>query len=157
MRAMAATADERARKRLGELVTQRRLHLRLSVVAAAERGGTTNKTWAKAESGQPVRDVTYANIERVLSWRPGSCVVILDGGDPVLIEQEDRTPAPQRVYADETAEDWLPAVAQDLRDAVREATMTTAPGLTGAEVQELERRVEDGLRRRLAERHKRAS
>ncbi|MFI1580083.1 hypothetical protein [Embleya sp. NPDC020630] len=158
---MAATADETARARLGELMTQRRLDLRLSANEAARLSSVGIKTWNRAAAGRPVRDVSYVGIDAGLRWEPGSCRTVLAGGEPKPLPDDAPSPPageePELVYADDSAEDWLPVIGDDLRESVREATMTTAPGLTGAEVQEIERRVEEGLRRRLAERHRHVS
>lgn len=73
------------RKRLAELVKERRRHLGLSVRAAADSGGMARGTWTAVEDGsRKTADSNYAGIERALQWAPGSVAAILAGGDPTV-------------------------------------------------------------------------
>lgn len=155
---MDATAD--ALRRLGELVTARRTKLRLSVRAAGRLAGSTNTTWQRVEDGKSVRDLTYAAVEYVLRWDAGSCKAVLAGGEPTVIDDNPPQEAPrQDAEADEQPEliangdgyeEWKPAVATDLRDAVRDAVMVVLPDTPGRDIQAMEEAVEEHLRRRIA-------
>ncbi len=43
-------------------------------------------TWGRVEKALPVRALSYAGVERVLGWAPGSVAAILAGGEPAPIE-----------------------------------------------------------------------
>lgn len=157
---MAALSEVDARKRLGELIAERRAHLRLSVNKAARRASISNKTWASIEAGGGARDVTYVGVEEALLWKSGSCSDALAGGVPTVVDAvaaPREAEAPELIYAGPDGEDWRPVISRDLRDAVRDATMSTVPGMTGEKIQELEEKIEEALFRRLAERHRDAS
>lgn len=147
-------ASPNALARLGSLVASRRAELRLPMKPAARLAGISNTTWKKVEVGEPVRDVTYAGVETALQWRHGSCNDVLAGGDPTPLPPASEEPAaePRLIDREEGLELWAPGVAEDLRDAVRGAVMVTLPGVTGAQVQEIERVLEEELRRRIARR-----
>ena len=157
MSPMTDTAD--ARERLGTLVARRRAELRLMVKPAARAAGINNATWKKVEDGLPVRDVTYAAVESALRWELGSCQAVLKGGDPRPVDDTPpEEPAPELVEHTADFDIWEPAVRNDdLRDAVRGAALATLPGVTGAQVQEFERRLEEELARRLARRTHKAN
>ena len=145
---MRATPE--ALQRLGTLVASRRAELRLERRPAARLANISNTTWQKVENGESVRDVTYAAIESVLRWEHGSCATVLAGGEPKIAEADadERTP----LYESDTYAVYEHVVADDLRDAVRGATIATLPGVTGSQIRAMERRVEEELRRRLLRR-----
>jgi len=70
-------------RRLADYVVAGRVALgmrdRRSLAAAT---GVTERTLGKLENGQRVSASTLAAIELVLGWAPGSCRVILAGGEP---------------------------------------------------------------------------
>lgn len=72
---------------LAARVKQRRLDLGLGRDTAAQSVGMSKDTWHKVERGEPVRESTYLRIEQALRWARGSCVTILDGGEPVEVEE----------------------------------------------------------------------
>jgi len=77
--------DTQGRKRLGELVKQRRLAIPLSVRAAADLAKIARGTWDSLEDGsRRTLNTAYAGIERALQWAPGSVEAILRGGEPTL-------------------------------------------------------------------------
>lgn len=151
---MRATPE--ALKRLGELVASRRVELRLERRPAARAAGISNTTWMQVEDGNGARDVTYAAIESVLRWEPGSCKAVLDGGKPKIIPEAAPAGAdgPERdpLVAEGKFVVWEHVPADDLRDAVRGATIATLPGVTATEIQEIERRLEEELRKRVLRR-----
>lgn len=154
---MRATPD--ALQHLGVLVTDRRTELGLQVKPAARLAGIAYDTWKKVEDDQPVRDTTYAAIERVLRWKNGSCRNVLNGGEPIPLPDDDSTPEaatePRLVENGDDFDVWAPVVASDLRDSVRGAMMAVMPGTTGAEIQAIEEVIEQELRRRAQQRRTR--
>lgn len=145
---MAATAEAYAR--LGTYMARRRTFLRLNQNQAALAAGLSSKTWRSAERGNAVRDTTYPGIEDALGWEYGSCLAVLNGGEPKEAAPETRQSEREPLASGEDFEAWEHIVATDLRDAVRDAVLITLPGATAAEINELEQRVEERLRRRLA-------
>jgi hypothetical protein len=81
--------------RLATLVKQRRLGLRLARKAAADAAGVSKDTWRRVEEGEPVREMSYAKIEPILKWTPGSCLAILAGGEPELLNEPSAGPEVQ--------------------------------------------------------------
>lgn len=65
---------------LGQRVRARRIAANLSIDAAAKKGDVSPVTWSRVELGRPVRELTFASVERVLSWPPGACRAYLDTG-----------------------------------------------------------------------------
>ena len=86
--------DEPARERLAVAMTAaRRVHLGgISQRDAAARAGLSERTWRNLEAGvaTDARGGTYAAVEVVLGWEPGTAERILSG-DPA--EVRDREPA----------------------------------------------------------------
>ncbi|MFE4333997.1 hypothetical protein ACFRQM_32650 [Streptomyces sp. NPDC056831] len=72
--------------RLASRVKVRRLELYPSRLTAAGAVGISKDTWRRVEEGLDARELTYAKIDRALGWAPGSCVVVADGGEPVLVD-----------------------------------------------------------------------
>ncbi len=79
---------------LAERVRQARLTAALSVDAAAVAAGMSPVTWARVEKAQPVRALSYAGVEKVLGWAPGSVAAILAGGEPASLTEPTASPAP---------------------------------------------------------------
>lgn len=71
--------------RLAKHVKAHRLELYTSRDAAAAAAGMTKDTWQRVEEGRPVRESSYAKVDRALGWATGSCVSIAEGGEPVLM------------------------------------------------------------------------
>lgn len=75
-------------QRLGARVKAHRLQLYASRDAAAAAADNMSKdTWQRVEEGRPVRESTYAKVEKALGWAPGSCALIGEGGEPVLASE----------------------------------------------------------------------
>jgi hypothetical protein len=151
-------ATPEALQRLGALVAGRRAELRLERRPAARLAGISNTTWKRVEEAHSVRDVSYAAMEPVLRWAYGSCLKILAGGEPTPIADDDSAPPsdpePTRelIAEGDGYQVFRHVPADDLRDAVRSAAIAVIPGTTGAEIQEMERIVEEELRKRLERR-----
>ena len=77
--------------RLGARVKAHRVQTYSGRKQAADAGGITKDTWQRIEDGRPARDGSYLGVERALGWAVGSCVVIAEGGEPVLVEATNGT------------------------------------------------------------------
>jgi hypothetical protein len=130
---------------LAALVTARRTAIGISLDEAARRAvapdGTvmSNTTWKRVETALPVRDTTYARVDQVLGWLPGSCMDILNGSTA----QPTTSAAADGARHTEVGE-----LEESLRAAIQSATITTAPELTGGQIRELHERVIEDLRKR---------
>lgn len=122
--------------RLAEHVTARRTSLGLGVEPAAKQAGLSKDTWKRVEHGKPVRDTTYAAIDRALRWAPGGCMAILSGHSPTSI---DPIPAPP---VDAAPSEALEAgITQALQNA-----MIATTELTAQEMRDLHDRLLNDLR-----------
>lgn len=131
---------------LAALVTARRTAIGISLDEAARRAvgpdgkPMSNTTWTRVEKELPVRDTTYARVDQVLGWVPGSCLEILNGA----------TAAPATIpgAADGARITELPGLEEALSAAIQSATIATAPDLKGSQIRELNDRVLADLRKR---------
>jgi hypothetical protein len=91
--------------RLGEQVKAHRLELYPSRLAAAQAAGMSKDTWQNVEEGGEAQDMTYRKIEKALSWAAGSCLIVADGGSPVLVADAaaDSAPAQQKMFNEREA------------------------------------------------------
>lgn len=108
--------------RLAKHVKAHRLELYSSRLAAAQAAGISKDTWHRVEEGLDVRESTYAKIDRALGWVTGSCILIAEGGTPVL---GDTPPAD----ADGAPAATLPS-AETVRKAAFEAARAKMPAST---------------------------
>lgn len=72
--------------RLARVAKRRRLQLGLARNKAAVAIGISKDTWARLEAGEPIREMNYAKIDIPLGWAVGSCVAVLEGGEPTEVE-----------------------------------------------------------------------
>lgn len=80
--------------RLAKRVKRHRMELYPSRLAAANAAGISKDTWKRVEEGKSVLDMKYAQIDRALGWATDSCILIAEGGEPVLVDDSDTsTPA----------------------------------------------------------------
>jgi transcriptional regulator with XRE-family HTH domain len=126
-------------QRLAESVTLRRNELGISRDEAARRARMSNNTWRRVEAGASTMDTTYARVDKVLDWPTGTCGRILD--DPDFVPFPTATVGGARISQPPLPED-------ELRRAIQNATIATAPGLTGAQITELQERAIEELRSR---------
>lgn len=70
--------------RLARQVKAHRLETYPSRLAAANAAGISKDTWRRVEEAEEVRDATYIKVDRALGWATGSCILIAEGGGPVL-------------------------------------------------------------------------
>jgi hypothetical protein len=110
--------------RLAKSVKAHRLELYPSRLAAAQAAGISKDTWHKVEEGQDVRDSTYTKVDKALGWVTGSCMLIAEGGSPVLAgDMEHPAEAAPRPSED------------DVRRAAFDAATTTLPNAPIGDVQ----------------------
>ncbi|KUL59627.1 helix-turn-helix domain-containing protein [Streptomyces albidoflavus] len=127
--------------RLARYVKDRRLELGLARKLAAAHAGMSKDTWRRVEEGEPVREMSYAKMDPVLGWAPGSTASVLAGEEPVATR-------PAETPGAEISE--VPPADRDsrARDAIRLAAISTAGGLTAEEIRELSDRAVQELRER---------
>lgn len=106
----------------------------------AQAAGTSKGTWQRVEKGLPIRPTNYVKIDGLLQWAPGSCVAILDGGEPIPSRPMDSNP-------DVVVSDIPPELIDaEARDVIRLVAVATTNGLTSDEIRELSDRVVRELR-----------
>ena len=129
-----------ARKRLADLMEQRRVNLKLTWREVAETGEVSYEAVRAARHGPgDIRALTRAGIEDGLHWERGSIARILEGSEPVPAAREvvvdlPTATAPSPRHRKETDADpelapHLQGVLEDLSRAMRKY----GPGFTGAQ------------------------
>lgn len=135
--------EDRDYAKLAKLARRRRAELGLALNDAnAKAGGLSNRTWQRVEKGLDIRETNYVKIDRLLEWAPGSCLSVLEGGEPVPTEQIAEAPGVQKSP--------LPPEVLDAeaREAVQLALIATAKGTSAEEIREMSERVVRELRER---------
>jgi hypothetical protein len=136
---------EREYDRLARLAKRRRADLGLALNDKnAKAGGLSNRTWQRVEKGLEIRDTNYVKVDGLLQWAPGSCLRVLEGGEPTPVEEMgdvaaagvQKSPLPQEV------------IDEEARDVVQLALIATAKGTTAEEIREISERVVRDLRER---------
>jgi hypothetical protein len=137
------SASTRDYERLAAVARRRRADLGLALNDKnAAAGGLSNRTWQRVEKGLEIRETNYVKIDGLLHWAPGSCLRVLEGGEPVPVEdiveasQVQKSPMPQEV------------IDSQARDVVQLALIATAKGTTVEEIREMSERVVRDLRER---------
>lgn len=136
-------AEGRDYERLATLARRRRAELGLALNDKnAAAGGLSNRTWQRVEKGLPIRETNYVKVDRLLKWAPDSCLKILDGGDPVPVDDIDGAPGVQKSP--------IPQDVIDKRalDTVQLALVATAKGTPAEEIRDMSERVVRDLRER---------
>ncbi|MER7517849.1 hypothetical protein [Streptomyces sp. NPDC126499] len=119
---------------LAQAVKNRRIELHLGYKTAAKAAGIAPDTWKRIETGQPVRELTYAKADPVLQWAPGSCVAVLEGRSPVPVTPSETAPG--------VSISPVPPEALDAaKDVVQLAAIATTSGLTADEIRALSEKV----------------
>ncbi|MFE1903854.1 helix-turn-helix domain-containing protein [Streptomyces gardneri] len=133
------TPSHADRLRLAKLVIHRRRELGWHKVDAAKAAGLTHTTYMRAETGQPVRDVTYAAIEKAFAWAPGACHAVLDGLEeaPLAGDISGGARFAPAINIDETA-----------RKAVQDVVIAVTPEMPAGKMAELEKGIVEMLRQR---------
>lgn len=143
---MTPPSDQAAagRQRLAVLVAQRRAQLGLKKQEAAEVCGLAYMTYWKIEDGQTVRSSSYAKVEVGFNMRAGSCKAVLEGtSDSITLD--DGT---ELIEGGQIVRYDAETLAAGLPDAMARSAMLVAPELTGRQIQELNERLVEELRRR---------
>ncbi|MEK9524084.1 helix-turn-helix domain-containing protein [Streptomyces venezuelae] len=119
---------------LAKAVKTRRIELGFGYKSAAKEAGIAPDTWKRIETGQPVRELSYAKVDPVLHWAPGSCLAVLAGKSPVPVEPAEG--------ASGVSISPIPAEALDtVKDVVQLAAIATTSGLTADEIRALSEKV----------------
>lgn len=138
-------ADERDYERLAAIARRRRAELGLALNDVnAKAGGLSNRTWQRVEKGLEIRETNYVKIDGLLQWAPGSCLSILEGGDPVPIE-EVKDPDAEGAQKSPLSPE---RVDKEALEAVQLALIATAKGTPAEEIREMSERVVRDLRER---------
>lgn len=138
-----ASPQNRDHERLAKLAKSRRAELGVALNDDnAKAAGTSKGTWQRVEKALPIRDTNYVKIDGLLRWAPGSCMQVLDGGDPVPVSDFD-DPAAAGVQKSPLPRE---AAVERARDTIRLALIATAKGTSAEEIREMsERAVQDLL------------
>lgn len=138
-------STDRDYERLAQAAKRRRAELGLALNDKnAKAGGLSNRTWQRVEKGLEIRETNYVKIDRLLEWAPGSCIAILDGGEPTPVS-DMKEPDASRVQKSPLPQE---VVDEEVRDAVQLALIATAKGTTAEEIREMSERVVRDLRER---------
>ena len=138
-----ATPNARDHERLARLAKSRRAELGLALNDKnATAGGLSNRTWQRVEKGLPIRDTNYRKVDALLHWARGSCLRILDGGEPVSVE-DIRDPEAAGVQKSTVPQDVIDKRALD---TVQLALLATAKGMSAEDIRESSERVLRDLR-----------
>jgi hypothetical protein len=123
-------------RRLADVARRRRADLGTPLNDAnAKAGGISKHTWQRVEKGLAIRETNYVKIDGLLKWAPGSCLLILGGGEPVAAD--DVADAPDVQMSPMPRE----VVKGQAMDAVQLALIATAKGKTAEEIREMSERV----------------
>ncbi|MFJ4932350.1 hypothetical protein ACIP8U_00565 [Streptomyces pseudovenezuelae] len=129
--------------RLAKEARHRRHDLSLPLTDGNAKMAEVSKgTWQRVERGMPIRDTNYVKIDNLLMWAPGSCIRVLEGGEPVEVDAMTGLPEAQKSLIPPEA------LASEARDAVQLALIATAKGTTAEEIREMSERVVRELRER---------
>ncbi|GAA4823753.1 hypothetical protein [Streptomyces ziwulingensis] len=132
-------------ERLAKFARRRRAELGLALNASnAQSAGTSKGTWQRVEKGLPLRKTNYWKFDKLLQWAGGSCLEVLDGGDPITVEGVigasgvQKSPVPQDV------------IDKKALATVQLALIATAKGTPAEEIREMSERIvrdlsEEGL------------
>lgn len=105
-------------ERLVRLVTEAREARGLTKQADFIRATGLGKTTVyRFERGERLSDTAYRSIDWAIGWKAGSCVAVLDGGEPSLAESASASPIPPE-RSERTVEPFVP-LAERLPMSVR--------------------------------------
>jgi hypothetical protein len=139
------SADERDYERLATLARRRRAELGLALNDVnAKAGGLSNRTWQRVEKGLEIRETNYVKVDGLLKWAPGSCLNILDGGEPTPVE-EMKDPAAPGVQKSALPQD---VIDKQAIETIQLALIATAKGTSAEEIREMSERAVRDLKER---------
>ncbi len=131
--------DAAALHRLADYIRRRRVELNMNKIDVAKAADITPNTYTKVEDGKPVRALTYGKIEAVLQWASGSCQEVLRGREPTQTERLTDGVVTSPVTNGD--------LEGDIEQAVANATIAVADGMSAADIRKLKQRVIDEFRR----------
>lgn len=138
-------ADERDYERLATLARRRRAELGLALNDVnAKAGGLSNRTWQRVEKGLELRETNYVKVDGLLKWAPGSCLTILDGGEPTPVE-EMKDPAASGVQKSAMPQD---VIDKQAIETIQLALIATAKGTSAEEIRRMSERAVRDLKER---------
>lgn len=138
-------ADERAYERLATLARRRRAELGLALNDVnAKAGGLSNRTWQRVEKGLEIRETNYVKVDGLLKWAPGSCLNVLDGGDPTPVE-EMKDPDASGVQKSALPQD---VIDKQAIETIQLALIATAQGTSAEEIRKMSERAVRDLKER---------
>lgn len=138
-------ADERDYERLATLARRRRAELGLALNDVnAKAGGLSNRTWQRVEKGLEIRETNYVKVDGLLKWAPGSCLNILDGGDPTPVD-EMKDPAASGVQKSTVPQD---VIDKQAIETIQLALIATAQGTSAEEIRKMSERAVRDLKER---------
>lgn len=126
---------------LAKAVKKRRIELGLAYKSAAKQAGIAPETWKRIETAQPVRELSYAKVDPMLQWAPGSCIAVLEGRSPVPVTPVEGAP-------DVSISPVPPESLAAAKDVVQLATIATTSGLTADEIRSLSERIISDLNKK---------
>ncbi|MFC9756895.1 hypothetical protein [Streptomyces sp. NPDC056921] len=127
--------------RLAARVKVRRLELYPSRLTAAGAIGLSKDTWRRVEEGLDARELTYVKIDRALGWAPGSCVVVADGGEPIVVD------VPHGGQPASSESSGVGLSSEVVRKATFEAARRTMPNVAIGDLDAFSEELVDVLRR----------
>lgn len=128
-------------ERLAAAARKRRKNLGLALNDInAKAGETSKKTWQRVENALAIRETNYMKIDGLLQWAPGSCIAILEGGEPVPVDPSN---AERGTVVSELSPEMHDAKA---RGVVQLAVVATTDGLTSEEIRAISDRAIQDLR-----------
>jgi hypothetical protein len=127
--------------RLATAARKRRRELGLALNDLnAKAGGTSKGTWQRVEKGEAIRGTNYVKIDGLLRWAPGSCIAILEGGEPVPVD-------PSKAERGTVVSELPPEVHDaEARGVIQLAVVATTDGLTSEQIRALSERAVKDLR-----------
>ncbi|MEY9995798.1 hypothetical protein ABIE67_007830 [Streptomyces sp. V4I8] len=138
-------AENRDYESLATLARRRRAELGLALNDKnAAAGGLSNRTWQRVEKGLPIRETNYVKVDGLLRWAPGSCLRVLGGSEPALVE-EMRDPAASGVQKSAIPDE---VIEKQAIETVQLALIATAKGTSAEEIRAMSERAVHDLRER---------
>ncbi|WP_228915986.1 hypothetical protein [Streptomyces sp. DH20] len=121
------TAAPEPRTRLAQYIERRIAALALEYAEVCRRADISDETLGKIRKGMKARGSTYLKLERALEWEQGSIAAILEGGEPTLRADGERSEDAGRPAEGESGLTRELALAQRLLAAtIREMNLTPA-------------------------------
>ncbi|MFE7727488.1 hypothetical protein ACFU5D_17035 [Streptomyces anthocyanicus] len=137
------SAENRDYERLATIARRRRAELGLAMNDAnAKAAGTSKGTWQRVEKGLHLRETNYVKIDGLLQWALGSCLRILEGGEPIPVSDIGEAPDVQKSPMPRDIID------KQALDTVQLALIATAKGTPAEEIRAMSERVVQELRER---------